>query len=78
MAGTSQLVSKNYMCNISCTVVFSKIYGEEMLRFTSRDYSSLNRCQANWVLISTLTLCNLLFCNNAPTKWLEGRFPSAG
>jgi hypothetical protein len=30
-------------------------------------YSSLFRCQAIWVLLSTFTLCNLSFCNDAST-----------
>jgi hypothetical protein len=68
----SQLVSGHYRCNTSCTTIFSKIYGEEMLRCPYKDYSSLNRWQGNRDLISAFTLCNLLFYNNALMKRLEG------
>jgi hypothetical protein len=49
-------------------IIFSKIYGEEMLRCPYKDYSGLNRWQANWVLLSVFTLCDLLFYNNALMK----------
>jgi hypothetical protein len=45
---------------------FQKKYGEETLRCPYKDYSSLNMWQANRDLLSTFTLCNLLFCNDAP------------
>jgi hypothetical protein len=34
--------------------IFSKTYGEETLRCPYKDYSSLNRWQANWNLLSTI------------------------
>jgi hypothetical protein len=61
------MVLEYYWCNTSGTTIFSKIYGEETLKCQYKDYSSLNRRQANWVLLSAFILCNLLFCNDAPT-----------
>jgi hypothetical protein len=60
------MISEHHMCNISHTIIFSKTHGEDTLRCPYKDYSSLNRWQANWVLLSVFTLCNLLFCNDAP------------
>jgi hypothetical protein len=74
-AGTSQMVSKHYGYNTSHTTIFLKTYDEDTRRCPYTDYSSLNRWQANWVLLSASTLCNLLFCNDAPTKRSEGKFP---
>jgi ABC-type arginine transport system permease subunit len=51
MGETSQLVLEYYGCNTSRTVVFWKIDGEEILRYPYKNYSSLNRWQANWVLL---------------------------
>jgi hypothetical protein len=48
----SQLLSKHYGCNILHTVLFSKTYGEDTLRSSYKDYSNLNRWQANRVLLS--------------------------
>jgi hypothetical protein len=63
------MTSEHYRRNTLCTTIFSKkTYGEETLRCPSKDYSSLNRWQANWDLFSAFTLCNLLFGNDAPTK----------
>jgi hypothetical protein len=59
-SGMSQLVSEHYRYNTSCTVLFSKTYGDDTLRCPYKDYSSLNRWQANRDLLSTFTLCNLL------------------
>jgi hypothetical protein len=56
----SQLVSEHYGYNTSRTVIFSKTYGEDMLRCPYKDYSSLNRWQTNMDLLSAFTLCNLL------------------
>jgi hypothetical protein len=39
---------------------FQKIYGEDMLGCPCKNYSSLNRWQANMNLLFTYTLCNLL------------------
>jgi hypothetical protein len=50
----SELVSEHYGCNISCTVVFSKTYGEDTLKFPYKDYNSLNMWQANRDLLSTI------------------------
>jgi hypothetical protein len=41
-------------------VLFLKTYGEDMLRCTFKEYSSLNMWQANRDLLLTFTLCNLL------------------
>jgi hypothetical protein len=41
--------------------------GEDTLRCPYKDYHSLNRWQANMVLLFVFTLYNLLFCNDAPT-----------
>jgi hypothetical protein len=68
----------HYGCNTSCTTTFSKTYGEKTLRCPCKEYGSLNRWQANWNLFFAFTLCNLIFCNDAPTKRLEGKFPPAG
>jgi hypothetical protein len=54
------MVSETYVCNTSHTVVFLKTNGEDTLRRPYKDYSSLNRWQANMNLFSTFTLCNLL------------------
>jgi hypothetical protein len=43
------------------TVLFSKTYGEGMLRCPYKKYSSLNRWQGNKDLLSAFTLYNLLF-----------------
>jgi hypothetical protein len=64
----SQLVSEHHRCNTSCTNIFSKTYGEEIFRCPYKDYSSLNRWQANWDLLFAFTLCILLFYNDAPTQ----------
>jgi hypothetical protein len=42
--------------------------GEDALRCPHKDYSSLNRWQTNLVLLFAFALCNLLFCNDAPTR----------
>jgi hypothetical protein len=62
------MVSEHYRYNTSCTTIFMKTYGEETFRFSYKDYSSLNIWQANWVLLSTFTLCNLLLCKDAHLK----------
>jgi hypothetical protein len=66
--GMSQLVSEYYGYNTSCMILFLKTYSEDTPICPYKDYNSLNRWQANKDLLSAFTLCNLLFCNNAPTK----------
>jgi hypothetical protein len=61
----SQLVSEPYEYNTSLAAIFSKTYGEDMLQCPYKDYSSLNKCQANRNSFSVFTFYNLLFCNNA-------------
>jgi hypothetical protein len=56
----SQLVSESYECNTTLTAIFSKIYGEDTLKCPHKDYSSLDRWQANKDLLSVFTFCNLL------------------
>jgi hypothetical protein len=56
------MVSEPYEYNTSLTAIFSKTYGEDMLRCSYKDYSSLNTWQANRDLLFTFT-----FCNDAPT-----------
>jgi hypothetical protein len=62
------MVSEHYECNTSCTIIYLKTYGEETFKCSYKDYSSLNKWQANWDLLSAFTLSNLLFSNNAPMK----------
>jgi hypothetical protein len=57
----SQLVSEPYEYNTSLTAIFSKTYGEDMLQCPHKDYSSLDRWQANMDLFSVFTFFNLLF-----------------
>jgi hypothetical protein len=56
----SQLVSEPYEYNTTLTATFSKTYDENMLRCLYKDYSSLNRWQANMNLLFVFTFCNLL------------------
>jgi hypothetical protein len=51
----------HYGYNISHTILFLKTYGEEMRRCPHKDYSSLNRRQANRDLLSVFIFCHLLF-----------------
>jgi hypothetical protein len=51
----SQLVSGSYEYNTTLTAIFSKTYGEDTLQCSYKDYSSLNRWQANRVLLSVTT-----------------------
>jgi hypothetical protein len=59
--GMSQLVSESYEYNTTLTVIFSKTYGEDTLQCPYKDYSSLDRWQANRDLLSVFTFFNLLF-----------------
>jgi hypothetical protein len=54
-----QLVSEPYEYNTTLTAIFLKIYGEDTLRCPYKDYSSLNRWQANRDLLSVFTFCKL-------------------
>jgi hypothetical protein len=54
MGGMSQLVSEHYGYNKSCTVIFLKTYDEDTLRYPYKDYSRLNRWQANQDLLSVI------------------------
>jgi hypothetical protein len=74
----SQLILEHYGYNTSRMVIFLKTYGEKTLRCPYKDYSSLNWWQANRDLLSAFTLYNLLFCNDAPTKRQDGKYPPVG
>jgi hypothetical protein len=52
----SQLVSKPYEYNMTLTGIFLKTYGEDMLQCLYKDYSSLNRWQANRNLLYVIYL----------------------
>jgi hypothetical protein len=52
--GRHRWYQSHYGYNTSRTVLFSKTYGEGMLRCPYKDYSSLNRCQANMDLLSVM------------------------
>jgi hypothetical protein len=56
-----QLVSEPYEYNTTLTAIFSKTYGEDTLQRSYKDYSSLDRWQANRDLLSVFTFCNLLY-----------------
>jgi hypothetical protein len=66
----SHLVSEPYEYNMTLTTIFSKIYGEDMFQLPHKDYSSLDRWQANRDLLSIFTFCNLLF---ATTHLCQGK-----
>jgi hypothetical protein len=57
----SQLVSEPYEYHMTLTAIFSKTYGEDTLQCLYKDYSSLDRWQANRDLLFVFTFCNLLF-----------------
>jgi hypothetical protein len=50
----SQLVSESYEYNTTLTAIFSKTYGEDTLQCPYKDYSSLDRWQANRDLLSVI------------------------
>jgi hypothetical protein len=56
----SQLVSEPYEYNTTLMAIFFKTYGEDTLQCPYKDYSSLDRWQANRDLLSVFTFCNLL------------------
>jgi magnesium-transporting ATPase (P-type) len=55
-------VSEPYEYNMTLTAIFLKTYGEDTLQCMYKDYSSIERWQANRDLLSVFT-----FCNDAPT-----------
>jgi hypothetical protein len=69
----SQLVSEPYEYNMTLTSMFLKTYGEDTLQCPYKDYSSLDRWQANGDLLSVFT-----FYNDAPTTRWEGKCPPTG
>jgi hypothetical protein len=56
----SQLISETYEYNTTLTVIFSKAYGEDMLQCPYKDYSSLDRWQANRDLLFVFTYANVI------------------
>jgi hypothetical protein len=56
----SQLVLGSYEYNTTLTAIFLKTYGEDMLQRPYKNYSSLDRWQANRDLLSIFTFHNLL------------------
>jgi hypothetical protein len=56
----SQLVSESYEYNTTPMTIFSKTYGEDTLQCPYKDFSSLDRWQANRDLLYVFTFCNLL------------------
>jgi hypothetical protein len=59
VVGVLEMVSEPYKDNTTLTAIFLKTYGEDTLQCTYKDYSSLNRWQANRDLISIFTFYNL-------------------
>jgi hypothetical protein len=59
MGGMSQLVSEPYEYNTTLMAIFLKTYGEDTLQWLYKDYSSLDRWQANMDLFSVFTFCKL-------------------
>jgi hypothetical protein len=66
----SQLVSEPYEYNTTLTAIFLKTYDEDTLQCSHKDYSSLDRWQANKDLLFVFTFCNLLF---ATTHLRQGK-----
>jgi hypothetical protein len=50
----SQLVLEPYEYNMTLTAIFLKTYGEDTLQCPYKDYSSLDRWQANRDLLSAI------------------------
>jgi hypothetical protein len=50
----SQLVSEPYDYNTTLAAIFLKTYGEAMLQCLYKEYSSINRLQANRDLLSAI------------------------
>jgi hypothetical protein len=57
----SQLVPGPYEYNMTLAAIFLKTYGEDTLQRPYKDYSSLDRWQANRDLLSVFTFHNLFF-----------------
>jgi hypothetical protein len=57
--GKPQLVSEPYEYNTTLTTIFLKTFGEDTLQCPYKDYSSLDRWQANRALLSVFTFYNL-------------------
>jgi hypothetical protein len=57
----SQLVSEPYEYNTILMAIFLKTYDKDTLQCPYKDYSSLDRWQANRDLLSIFIFCNLLF-----------------
>jgi hypothetical protein len=79
----SQLVSEPYEYNTTLMAIFSKTYGEDPLQCPYKDYSSLNRWQANRDLLSVFTFCNLLSViyfsvTTQLRQGKKGKYPHAG
>jgi hypothetical protein len=55
----SQLVSELYEYNTTLMAILSKTYGGDTLQCPYKDYSSLDRWQANMDLLSVFSFCNL-------------------
>jgi hypothetical protein len=63
----SLLVSEPYEYNTTLTNIFLKTDGEDVLQWSYKDYSNLDRWQANCNLFSVFTFCQFTFCNDIPT-----------
>jgi hypothetical protein len=57
----SLLVSESYEYNTTLTDIFLKTYGDETLQCPHKDYSSLDRWQANRDLFYVFTFYNLFY-----------------
>jgi hypothetical protein len=57
----SQLVSESYEYNMTLTTIFLETYSEVTLQCMHKDYSSLDRWQANRGLLSVFIFYNLLY-----------------
>jgi hypothetical protein len=62
----SQLVSEPYEYNMTLMAIFLKTYGEDTLQCPYKDYSSLDKWQANRNLLSVTTHLH------------QGKYPRAG
>jgi hypothetical protein len=56
----SRLISEPYEENTTLTTIFLKTYGEDTLQCPYKDYSRLDKWQANRYLLSVFTFYNLL------------------
>jgi hypothetical protein len=56
----SRLVLESYEYNTTLMAIFLKTYSEDTLQCPYKDYSSLDKWQANMDLLSVFTFCNLL------------------